>query len=56
MTDAINLLGGGGLKSPYLANLASSLNYAASCIMAFFGGEWLISTLGFCWMPSDHTT
>jgi hypothetical protein len=45
MTDAINLLGGGGLKSPYLANLATSLNYAGSCVMAFFGGELAIPSL-----------
>lgn len=45
MTDAINKLGGGGLKSPYIANLASSLNYAGSCIMSLFGGP-VINKLG----------
>lgn len=48
MMDAINNLGGGGLKSPYLANLASSLNYATSCIMALFGGP-VINKIGIKW-------
>lgn len=29
MSDAISNLGGGGLSSPYLSNLANSLNYAS---------------------------
>lgn len=29
MSDAISNLGGGGLSSPYLSNLASALNYAS---------------------------
>jgi hypothetical protein len=38
MPDAISNLGGGGLSSPYLANLANSLNYASGCLMTLFGG------------------
>jgi hypothetical protein len=48
MTDAIGLLGGGGLSSPYLANLATSVNYAASCIMALCGGP-VINKIGIKW-------
>lgn len=33
MSDATTNLGGGGLSTPYLANLATSLSYAASCVM-----------------------
>lgn len=29
MSDAISNLGGGGLSSPYLSNLANALNYAS---------------------------
>jgi MFS family permease len=45
MTDAINNLGGGGLSSPYIANLASALNYAGTCIMSLFGGP-VINKIG----------
>jgi hypothetical protein len=45
MSDAISNLGGGGLSSPYLANLASSLNYASGCLMTLFGGP-LINKIG----------
>ncbi|WWC92017.1 uncharacterized protein L201_006971 [Kwoniella dendrophila CBS 6074] len=48
MTDAISNLGGGGLSSPYLANLANSLNYAASCLITLFGGP-LINKMGIKW-------
>ncbi|OCF32125.1 membrane protein [Kwoniella heveanensis BCC8398] len=48
MSDAISNLGGGGLSTPYLANLASSLNYAASCAMTLFGGP-LINKIGIKW-------
>ncbi|WWC64898.1 uncharacterized protein I303_107512 [Kwoniella dejecticola CBS 10117] len=48
MTDAISNLGGGGLSSPYLANLANSLNYAASCVITLFGGP-LINKMGIKW-------
>ncbi|KAF2217667.1 hypothetical protein CERZMDRAFT_31023 [Cercospora zeae-maydis SCOH1-5] len=45
MNDAITNLGGGGLKTPYLANLANSLNYAMGCATTLFGGP-LINKLG----------
>jgi MFS family permease len=48
MTDAISNLGGGGLSTPYLANLASSLNYAAACLVTLFGGP-LINKFGIKW-------
>ncbi|KAI1001055.1 hypothetical protein K3495_g7145 [Podosphaera aphanis] len=45
MSDAISNLGGGGLPSPYLANLANSLNYVLSCLMTLLGGP-LINKIG----------
>jgi len=48
MSDAISNLGGGGLSTPYLANLATSLNYAGSCVMTLFGGP-LINKTGIKW-------
>lgn len=48
MSDAISNLGGGGLSSPFLANLATSLNYAAGFIVTLFGGP-LINKLGIKW-------
>lgn len=48
MSDAITNLGGGGLKSPYIANLANSLNYAMGCLTTLFGGP-LINKLGIKW-------
>lgn len=48
MSDAITNLGGGGLKTPYLANLANSLNYAMGCLTTLFGGP-LINKLGIKW-------
>lgn len=45
MQDAISNLGGGGLSSPYLGNLASALNYAAGCMITLFGGP-LINKIG----------
>ncbi|CAK1363966.1 UNC93-like protein 1 [Cercospora beticola] len=45
MGDAITNLGGGGLKSPYLANLANALNYAMGCLTTLLGGP-LINKLG----------
>ncbi|KAF0331950.1 major facilitator superfamily transporter [Colletotrichum asianum] len=48
MSDAISNLGGGGLSTPYLANLATSLNYAAGCVMTLFGGP-LINKFGIKW-------
>ncbi|WRT64090.1 uncharacterized protein IL334_001019 [Kwoniella shivajii] len=45
MSDAISNLGGGGLSTPYLANLAQSLQYAMSCVMTLFGGP-LINKVG----------
>lgn len=48
MADAISNLGGGGLKTPYLANLANALDYAAVCITALLGGP-LINKFGIKW-------
>lgn len=48
MSDAISNLGGGGLSTPYLANLATSLNYTGSCVMTLFGGP-LINKTGIKW-------
>ncbi|KAF4345823.1 major facilitator superfamily transporter [Fusarium beomiforme] len=48
MSDAISNLGGGGLSTPYLANLATSVNYAAGCLLTLFGGP-LINKFGIKW-------
>lgn len=39
MSDAISNLGGGGLSTAYLANLATCLNYAASCAITLVGSN-----------------
>ncbi|CAG8040006.1 unnamed protein product [Penicillium salamii] len=48
ISDAISNLGGGGLSTPYLGNLANSLDYAASCLVAFMGGP-LVNKFGIKW-------
>lgn len=48
MSDAISNLGGGGLSTPYLSNLASALNYAAGVLVTLFGGP-LINKFGIKW-------
>jgi hypothetical protein len=48
MSDAISNLGGGGLSTPYLGNLANALDYAASCLIALAGGP-LINKFGIKW-------
>lgn len=48
MSDAISNLGGGGLSSPYLSNLANALNYAAGCMVTLIGGP-LINKIGIKW-------
>lgn len=48
MSDAISNLGGGGLSTPYLANLATSLSYVTGCITTMFGGP-LINKVGIKW-------
>ncbi|CAG8961848.1 hypothetical protein HYFRA_00014039 [Hymenoscyphus fraxineus] len=48
MSDAISNLGGGGLRTPYLANLSNALNYAAGCLVSLFGGP-LINKFGIKW-------
>lgn len=48
MSDAISNLGGGGLSTAYLANLATCLNYAASCAITLVGGP-LINKIGIKW-------
>ncbi|KAK1952005.1 MFS general substrate transporter [Colletotrichum sublineola] len=46
--DAISNLGGGGLSTPYLANLATTLNYVSGCLVTLFGGP-LINKIGIKW-------
>lgn len=48
MSDAISNLGGGGLSSPYLGNLANALDYAGSCVIALIGGP-LVNKFGIKW-------
>jgi hypothetical protein len=48
MSDAISNLGGGGLSTPYLGNLANALDYAASCLVALAGGP-LVNKFGIKW-------
>ncbi|OBT81517.1 hypothetical protein VE02_09755 [Pseudogymnoascus sp. 03VT05] len=48
MSDAISNLGGGGLSTPFLANLATSLNAASGFFVALCGGP-LINKLGIRW-------
>ncbi|KAK2030393.1 major facilitator superfamily transporter [Colletotrichum zoysiae] len=48
MSDAISNLGGGGLSTPYLANLATSLAYMSGCLLTIFGGP-LINKFGIHW-------
>lgn len=48
MMDAITNLGGGGLSSPWLANLANCLNYVMSFLTTLFGGP-LINKFGIKW-------
>lgn len=48
MSDAITNLGGGGLSSPWLANLANCLSYAMSFLSTIFGGP-LINKIGIKW-------
>lgn len=48
MSDAISNLGGGGLSTPYLANLATALSYMAGCLITVFGGP-LINKIGIKW-------
>lgn len=48
MADAIGNLGGGGLSTPYLANLATSLSYATGCLVTLNGGP-LINKIGIKW-------
>ncbi|KAK5045699.1 hypothetical protein LTR84_009068 [Exophiala bonariae] len=45
MSDAISNLGGGGLSTPFLANLATSLNYAAGFATTMVGGP-VVNKLG----------
>lgn len=48
MSDAITNLGGGGLSTPWLANLAQSLSYAMSFFSTIFGGP-IINKIGIKW-------
>lgn len=48
MSDAITNLGGGGLSSPWLANLANSLSYTMSFFSTIIGGP-IINRIGIKW-------
>ncbi|KAH9905488.1 membrane protein [Xylariomycetidae sp. FL2044] len=48
ISDAIGNLGGGGFSKPYLANLATALNYVGCCVMSLLGGP-LINKMGIRW-------
>jgi len=48
MSDAISNLGGGGLSSPWLANLANSLNYACGFFSTILGGP-ILNKIGIKW-------
>ncbi|KAH7093656.1 major facilitator superfamily domain-containing protein [Paraphoma chrysanthemicola] len=48
MSDAISNLGGGGLSTPWLANLANSLSYAMSFCSTILGGP-IINKIGIKW-------
>lgn len=48
MSDAITNLGGGGLSSPWLANLATSLSYTMSFFSTILGGP-VINRIGIKW-------
>lgn len=48
MSDAITNLGGGGLSTPWLANLSSCLNYVCGFLCTLFGGP-LINKIGIKW-------
>jgi MFS family permease len=48
MSDAITNLGGGGLSTPWLANLAQALSYAMSFFSTIFGGP-IINKIGIKW-------
>lgn len=48
MSDAITNLGGGGLSSPWLANLSTCLNYVCGFLVTIIGGP-LINKIGIKW-------
>jgi hypothetical protein len=48
MSDAISNLGGGGLSTPWLANLANSLSYSMSFLSTILGGP-VINKIGIKW-------
>ncbi|KAL7419935.1 hypothetical protein Q5752_005854 [Cryptotrichosporon argae] len=48
MSDAISGMGGGGLETPYTANIANAISYGMSCAMTLFGGP-LVNKLGIKW-------
>ncbi|KAK7210999.1 hypothetical protein V2G26_018177 [Clonostachys chloroleuca] len=48
MADAIAGLGGGGLATPRVANIATSLTYACLALTCFFGGP-VVNKLGVKW-------
>ncbi|KAI4941565.1 hypothetical protein J4E91_010741 [Alternaria rosae] len=54
MSDAISNLGGGGLSTPWLANLANSLSYAMSFISTILGGP-IINRIGIKWATAAIT-
>lgn len=48
MSDAITNLGGGGLSTPWLANLGQSLSYTMSFFSTILGGP-IINKIGVKW-------
>ncbi|KAK7968609.1 major facilitator superfamily transporter [Apiospora saccharicola] len=48
MGDALSNLGGGGLSTPWLANIANCLSYAGSFLVTILGGP-LINKIGIKW-------
>ncbi|KAK2767524.1 hypothetical protein FQN54_003681 [Arachnomyces sp. PD_36] len=48
MSDAITGLGGGGLATPQVSNISTSINYAMIAVVCFMGGP-LVNKLGVKW-------
>ncbi|KAL5339843.1 major facilitator superfamily domain-containing protein [Aspergillus crustosus] len=48
MADAITGLGGGGLATPHVSNIATAIQYALLAIVCFFGGP-IVNKIGVKW-------
>ncbi|KAJ5747462.1 uncharacterized protein N7511_009158 [Penicillium nucicola] len=48
MSDAITGLGGGGLATPHISNIATAITYGLLAIVCFFGGP-LVNKIGVKW-------